>query len=254
MKVVVCVKTATGAAIDAEDAFQRGGRVGPAVLGPSDAHAVEEALKIVEPAGGEVVVVAVAPAEALGAVREALALGAHRAVMLSDPALQTADLLAVSRALAALLKSEPADLYLACWWSGDVDGTMLWGAAGERLQLPVLAQARSLCLADGKVTTERQAESGDLTMTAPLPCLVEVTETINKPRYPTLKGKQAAKSKPIRMLRLADLGLSAAEIGAGTAITRLSQALSRRQPLVIDDANQVAERVLAFLADRNLLE
>jgi electron transfer flavoprotein beta subunit len=256
MKVVVCVKTATGAAVSAEDGFQRGGRVGAAVLGPSDAHAVEEALRIVERVGGEIVVVGIAPAEALGAVREALALGAARAVLLADPALDRSDLLAISRALAALLRRESADLYLACSWPGDIDGAMLWAAVGERLGLPVLTQARSLSVADGHAATQRQIEAGDLSLTAPLPCIVEVTEAINKPRYPTLKGKMAAKTKPVQLVRLADIGVRADEVGAagaGTVVVRLGKPASRRDPVVVDDAVRAPERIVTFLEARRLI-
>ncbi len=251
MKVLVCVKTATGAAVGAEDAFQRGGRVGMAVLAESDAHAVEEALRIVERAGGgEIVAVAVAPAEALGAVREALALGAQRAVMLSDPALAAADLLAVSRALAALIAREAPDLSLACFWPGDIDGTMLWAAVAERLGRPVLTQARSLQLVEGRAIAQRQIEAGDITAAAPLPCLVEVTEAINRPRYATAKGKIAAKGKPLQLLRLSDLGLSC---DAGSRVVRLDRPPPRRRPEVLEDGAKAPERIVAFLAERRLL-
>jgi electron transfer flavoprotein beta subunit len=254
MKIVVCVKTATGAAVNATDAFQRAGRVGPAVLGPADAHAVEAALQLVERQGkGEIVIAAVAPAECLGAVREALALGAHRGVLLSDPLLDRADLLAMSRALAALLRREAADLYLACPWSGDIDGSLLWAATAERLDLPVLGQARTMTVADDTVTIERQIEAGDLTLAAPLPCLVDITETINKPRYPTLKGRQAAKSKRIDILRLADLGIAPDMVVPGTEIVAQRPPPARRRPRVIDDPDTAPDEILAFLDARGLL-
>lgn len=257
MKIVVCVKTASGAALSAEDALQRGGRVGPSLLSPFDKHAVEEALRIAERSVGgeiaEIVVIAVAPAEALGAVREALGLGAHRAVMLSDPALEASDLLAVSRALACLMQRERADLYLSCSWSGDIDGTMLWVATGERLKLPVLTQARSLVLSDAVVSIQRQIESGDLGLSASLPCLVEVTETINKPRYATMKGKQAAKSKPVQILRLADLGLAPGAVGAATQVLSLAKVVARRNPVRVEDAKRAPEEIVAFLEARGLI-
>lgn len=254
MKIVVCVKTATGAAVNATDAFRRAGRVGPAVLGPADAHAVEAALQLVERHGpGEIVIAAVAPAECLGTVREALALGAHRGVLLSDPLLEHADLLAVSRALAALLRREAADLYLACPWSGDIDGTLLWAATAERMGLPVLSQARSMTLADGTMTIERQIEAGDLTVSASLPTLVDITETVNKPRYPTLKGRQAAKSKQVDILRLADLGVTPDLVAPGIKIMALRPPPARRWPVVIDDADRAPAEIMAFLEARDLL-
>ncbi len=254
MKIVVCVKTSAGAAVSSADAFQRGGRVGVTVLPPFDAHAVEEALRIVEKAGtGEVVVAAVAPSEALGAVREALALGAHRGVMLSDPALAASDVLAMSRALAALLARESADLYLTCSWSGDIDGTILWVATAERLRLPVLTQARSLNFADDEAVTTRQSEAGDVTMAAALPCMVEVTETINKPRYPTIKGKLAAKSKPIAIYRLADIGLSIEAAISGSNLVKVGRQPQRRQPVVIDSKDKAPQQIVDFLDARGLI-
>lgn len=257
MKIVVCVKTTTGAALNAEDAFQRGGRVGPSLLGPFDKHAVEEAIRIVECiGGGEIVVIAVAPAEALGAVREALSLGAQRAIMLSDQALEKSDLLAVSRALAVVLEAERADLYLTCSWSGDIDGTLLWVATAERLKLPVLTQARSLALSDDRVMIQRQIEAGDLTLSASLPCMVEVTETINKPRYATMKGKQAAKSRPVRIARLAEYGIQSGTVGSagtGTHVISMGKTSSPRNPVVIGDPNLAPEEIVAFLENRNLI-
>lgn len=257
MKVVVCVKTATGAAVNEQDAFQRAGRVGPSLLAPFDSCAVEEALAVVERAGeGEVVVVAIAAMEVLGAIREALALGAHRAVVLSDSRLQGADMLATSRALAALLKRERADLYLTCSWTGDIDGTMLWTAAATRLGLPALTQARRLAIADNAVRVQCQAESGDLTMTAQLPCMVEVTDTINKPRYPTIKGKKAARLKPVESVSLDDLGLEAGAVGAsgaGTVVVRLDKPPLRRSPTVVGKGEATPERIVSFLESKGLL-
>ena len=163
------------------------------------------------------------------------------------------DVLAVSRALAALLTRERADVYLTCSWSGDIDGTILWVAAAERLRLPVLTQARSLHIANREAVTTRQSEAGDVTMAAALPCMVEVTETINKPRYPTIKGKLAAKSKPITMLRLVDLGLSVADARSSSILVKLSPLAQRRRPIVVDDQDRAPQRIVEFLEARNLI-
>ncbi len=253
MNIVVCVKTPSGRAVSAEDAFQRGGRVSPGLLAPHDAHAVEAALQLVEAAGGEVTVVAVAPAEALGGVREALALGAQRAVILSDPALAGADVMATSLALAALLAAQPFDLAITCSWSGDVDGTLLWAAAARHLDLPVLTQASRLTVEAGEATARRQTETGDLTCAAALPCLVEVTETINKPRYPTMKGKLAAKGKPIKVIDLAALGLDGDDVAPGTEVLGLGVPAGRAPARVLDDAALAPAGIVSFLAERRLI-
>ncbi len=253
MNIVVCVKTASGGAVSAEDAFQRGGRVSAGLLAPHDAHAVEAALRLAEAAGGEVIVVAVAPAEALGAVREALALGASRGVILSDPALAGADVMATGRALAELLAAQAFDLAMTCSWSGDVDGTLLWAAAARHLDLPVLTQAGALTVEAGEATTRRQTETGDVTCAAALPCLVEVTETINKPRYPTMKGKLAAKGKPIKVIDLAALGLAADDVAPGTAILGLGVPAGRPPAARLEDPALAPAGIVRFLAERRLI-
>jgi len=119
--------------------------------------------------------------------------------------------------------------------------------------LPVLTQARSLNIADEEAITVRQSEAGDVTMAAALPCMVEVTETINNPRYPTIKGKLAAKSKPITMLRLADLGLPVTAAASGSNLVKLSQVPQRRRPIVIDNQDRAPQQIVEFLEARNLI-
>ena len=173
--------------------------------------------------------------------------------MLSDPALAGADLRAIGHALAALLAREPADLYLTCSWSGDIDGTLPWVGAAELLKLPVLTQSRRLQFANNEVVTARQTEGGDVTLAAPLPCLVEVTETINEPRYPTIKGKAAARSKPITILRLSDLGLPSVVAAVGSKVVSLSERPQRRRPIVIEDRTRAPQQVVEFLETRKLI-
>ncbi len=122
--------------------------------------------------------------------------------------------------------------------------------------MPVLTQAHSLSVTDGLAVTQRQAEAGDLSLTAPLPCIVEVTEAINKPCYPTLKGKMAAKTKPVQLVRLADIGVGAVQVGAagaGTVVVHLGKPASRRDPVVVDDPVRAPERIVTFLEARRLI-
>lgn len=257
MKIVVCIKTPSGGAVDAQDAFTRAARTLASVLPPFDCHAVEEALRLREKGiAKEIVVVSVGSTEGLGGVKEALALGADRAVMLAAPELEGSDLLATSRALAALLRHEGADLYLSCPWSGDSDGTLLWAMTAERLGLPMIGQLRSLAIEDGKAKGERQAESGDYSLVAPLPCLVEVSENINKARYVTMKGRQAARAKPVKLVSLADIGLTPESIGSagsGSRVLAINNAPATRETVLIDGDAQAPAKVLAFLEAKGLL-
>ena len=232
----------------------RAARTLPGVLGPFDSHAVEKALRLREQdAGSEVVAVAVTSStNVLGGLRDALAMGADAAILVVDPAIDDADLLGRSRVLAALMLREAADICLYCPWSGDIDGTLLWAAAAERMGLPMLSQARSLEVSNAVATTERQTETGDITMSAPLPCLIEVAETINKARRPTMAGRLAAKRKPISLLRLDELGLRADGLRA-TSIRSLARVTPTRMPIVIDNQQEAADQILAFIKGRGLL-
>ena len=126
-------------------------------------------------------------------------------------------------ALGALEKVE-ADLVLFGQASSDGDGAVLWAAVADRLRRPVISQVASLDVADGTITGKRQTEHGYDVISAPLPAVVAVSDAINEPRYPSLKGIMGAKTKPQETLSLSDLGVvadSAGEAGAKTVVLEL---------------------------------
>src|SRR5919204_483585 len=189
MKIAVCVKHVPegNARIDADS--RRLDRSGEGGLNHFDANAVEEALRLKEAQGdGEVVLVSMGPAGALDSLRKALAMGADRAVLVSDDAAGGSDLVATSRLLAAALEKEEADLVLFGQQASDADGAVLWAAVAERLGRPVVSQAMELAVDGGSVRVKRQTEFGYDTLEAPLPAVVAVSDAINEPRYPSLKG------------------------------------------------------------------
>ena len=252
MKIAVCIKMMTGAAVDAADAFQRVGRTLPSVLPPFDTHAVEEALRIRERLGGEVVLVSIGAREGLGGLRQALGMGADRAILLSDPALADADTAGISRVLAALLRQEAPDLTLFSPWSGDIDGALLVAMTAARLGLPALGQLRSLDIADGRATGVRQAEAGNHALSCALPCLVEVNDSINKPRSVSLKGRAQANAKPVKLITLADLFGDAAPVLSQTQITDIAPAPVTRNPRLVSD-KEAATELIALLRDHRIL-
>jgi electron transfer flavoprotein beta subunit len=232
-------------------------RSGPAALNPFDAHALEEALRIKERTGdGEVVAIMMAPARGAESLRKALAIGADRAVHVSDDALAGSDLVATARALAKAVEREEPDLVLLGQQGGDSDGAVLWSALADLLRLPVVSQAASLELADGKATVKRQTEYGYDVIEAPLPAVVAVSDAINEPRYPSLKGIMGAKKKPFETLAAADLGLAtddAGEAGSQTTVLALADPPSRGDSVRIEDDGSAAEKVLEYLTERKLL-
>jgi electron transfer flavoprotein beta subunit len=229
----------------------------PGALNEFDTHALEEALRIGEQeADGEVVALLMGPPKAADSLRKALAVGADRAVHVADDALAGSDLVATSRALAKAIERESPDLILFGQQAADSDGAVLWAAVADRLRLPVISQAASLELADGKAKVKRQTEYGYDVIEAPLPCVVAVSDAINEPRYPSLKGIMGAKKKPQNLVTSADLGLGPEEIGetgSRTDVYAVGEPPPRGESRRIEDNGDAAEAILEYLAEKKLI-
>jgi electron transfer flavoprotein beta subunit len=196
------------------------------------------------------------PARALDSLRKALAMGADRAVLITDDAAAGSDLVATSRALAAALGREGADLVLFGQQGNDSDGAVLGAAVADRLRRPVISQVAELTVADGKLRGKRQTEFGYDVIEAPLPAVVAVSDAINEPRYPSLKGIMGAKKKPQETVSAGDLGLEAdtlGEAGSRTSVVALNDPPARGDALKIEDDGSAAEKIADFLAERKLL-
>ena len=259
MKIAVCVKVVpeAGATRRIDPATNRLDRSGEAALNAFDVNAVEEALRIKEASGdAEVVVVSMGPERALEQLRKALAMGADRAVLVSDEGAAGSDLVATSRALAKALERESPDLVLFGQQSSDSDGSVLWAAVADRLRMPMVSQAAELAIADGAATAKRQTEFGYDRIRAPLPAVVAVSDAINEPRYPSLKGIMGAKSKPQETVSLADLGIEAGdagEAGSKTEVLALGSPPPRGDSRKIEDDGSGAQQILDFLVERKLV-
>ncbi len=256
MKIVVCVKHVPEGHSRIDPGSKRLDRSGEGALNHFDANAVEEALRLKGESDTEVVVVSMGPERAADSLRKALAMGADRAVLVADEAAAGSDLLATSRVLAAALEREGADLVLFGQQASDADGAVLWAAVAERLRRPVVSQAAELTLQDGSLRVKRQTEFGYDVIEAPLPAVVAVSDAINEPRYPSLKGIMGAKKKPQDVLSLADLGVdagAAGESGSGTRVLALGAPPSRGDARKIEGGADAAQAIVDFLAERRLV-
>jgi electron transfer flavoprotein beta subunit len=259
MKIAVCVKQVPDATVHKrlDPATKRLDRSGEAALNPTDLNAVEEALRIKESQGeGEVVLVSLGPEKAVDSLRKALAMGADRAVLVSDAAAAGSDLVGTSRALAGALEREQPDLVVFGQASSDGDGAVLWAAVADRLRRPVISQVATLTVEGDKITGKRQTEHGYDLITAPLPAVVAVSDAINEPRYPSLKGIMGAKTKPQETLSLSDLGVEAdgvGEAGAKTSVLDLGPPPSRGDQVRIEDDGSAAQKILDYVNERRLL-
>ncbi|MGD9694131.1 MAG: electron transfer flavoprotein subunit beta/FixA family protein [Thermoleophilia bacterium] len=259
MKIAVCVKEVpdAGPSRRIDPGTLRMDRSGDRSLNAFDLNAVEEAIRIRDAAGeGEVVLVSLGGSRALESLRKGLAMGADRAVLVSDEAAAGSDLVATSRVLAAALSAEGPDLVLFGQQASDGDGAVLWASVADRLRLPVISQISELEVGGGTAKAKRQTEFGYDTITAPLPAVLAVADSLNEPRFASLKGIMGAKKKPQETKSLADVGVDAGdagESGSRTKVIALSPPPSRGETIKIEDDGSGAQKILDFLVERKLV-
>ena len=230
----------------------------PTVVNANDEYALEAALKLVEAAGeGEVTLLTMAPGGAPDTLRKALAMGAHRAVHVSDPALAGSDTLTTVRVLSAALRRLEYDLVLAGADTSDGGGGVVAAGIAVSVGLPYLSYAAKIEPAGGRVAVHRISPTGYDRIEAALPALVVATQALGEPRYPSLKGIMAARSKEIAGWSLADLDLAGQAVGGEVATTAV---VATRTPppraatrVVRGPAPEAAAAVVEFLAERRLI-
>lgn len=258
MNIVVCIKATPS--ITAAKRFTADMRLErrkeDAEINPFDEYAIEEGLRQQEKHGGQVIVLSMGPATATETIRKALAIGADSGVLVTDPALEGSDAIGTARVLAAALKKLGFDLALFGSAAADSYGGVVPAAVAEFLGQPLLSFASKLEIADGKARIERAAETGYQTAEATLPALASVIQTINIPRYPSMKGIMGAKKKQIDTLSLADLGVDAAQVGVAGAkekATSSSPVDTQRKGEIVTGNDGAADRIVAFLVEQKVL-
>ena len=230
MNVIVCVKQipdpATPGALDpGTNTLKREGKL---ILDESDSYGVEMALQLVDAAGGgEVSLVSMAPNGEVSGMRTALAMGAAKGTLVSDPALLGSDALTTAKVLGAVIqKMGGADLIIAATESSD-------GYTG---------------------TVPEQTEDGYDEVTCPLPAVISVTAGVVEPRYPSFKGIMAAKSKPIDTLTAGDLGVTPVGwAGANQTVVSITQAEARAAGEIIEDDGEAFAKIVAFLENLKVI-
>jgi electron transfer flavoprotein beta subunit len=225
MKIIVCVKQVPDTETRVRIAPEGNGIVETDVnwiVSPYDELAIEEALKIKEAKGGDVVLVTVGPERAQSALRTGLAMGADSALHLKDPLFDAADTLGVARALAAAIRKQaPFDLVLTGQQGVGGDNSQVPALLAELLDLPQVTLVVKLEVQDGKAVATREIEGAQEVWETSLPAVVSAQRGLNEPRYASLKGIMAAKKKPITALDAAALGLDAAALRPRTKLVAL---------------------------------
>ena len=252
MKIVVTVKQVpdpnSNPALEADNTLSREKEV---VLDPGDECGVEEGLQLKEAHGGEVVLVSMGPERAKDAIRKGLSMGADRGVLITDPQLAGADALLTARVLAAAIKAENADLVICSTESYDGSTGMVPPMLAELLGVPQLTFAKKVEVAGSTIKVHRQTADGYQVVEAATPVLITVTAGIAEPRYASLKGIMAARSKEIKQIGLGDLGIEVGE--AAETIQGFADAETRKAGAVIEFDGTALDKIMAVLADAKVV-
>jgi len=252
LKIVVTVKQVpdpnSNLTLEADNSISREKEV---VLDPGDECGVEEALQLKEAHGGEVVLVSMGPERAKDAIRKGLSMGADRGILISDASLAGADALLTARALAAAIKSEAPDLVICATESYDGSTGMVPPMLAELLGMPQLTFAKKVEASGSSLKVHRQTADGYQVVEASTPALITVTAAIAEPRYASLKGIMAARSKEIKQLAAGDLGVEMSE--PAETIVGVADAQARKAGEVIEDDGTAVDKIVQVLAAAKVL-
>lgn len=260
MNIVVCVKQVpdTSEKKDFGPDFRMNRAALDAVINPFDEYAIEEALRLKETHGGEVTILTMGPPSAEDTMRKALAMGADKGVLVSDPALEGSDAWGTSYVLAQALRQVPHDLVITGMESTDARTGLVPGGLAEQLAVALLTYATKVEVNGDQVTINRQIPGGYQEIEAPLPAVVSVVKGVNEPRYPSLKGIMAAKRKEVQKLDLAALEITADNVGLGGAKTQVLAAAARAERssgemIQPENAEEAARQIADWLQARKFI-
>src|SRR5437868_3443723 len=252
LKIVVTVKQVPDPnvpqGLDTDNTIARDREV---VLDPGDEYGIEEGLQLKELHGGEVVLVTMGPDRAREAIRKGLSMGADRGIMITDDDLSGSDALLTAKALAAAIQPESPDLVICATESYDGSTGMVPPMLAELLGFPQLTFAKKVEIDGSTVKVHRQTADGYQVVEAATPALITVTAAIAEPRYASLKGIMAARSKEIKEVAAGDLGVEKGR--PAETIEGVVDAESRKAGEVIQDDGNAVEKIVQVLAAAKVL-
>jgi electron transfer flavoprotein beta subunit len=251
MQIYVCVKhvpdTAANIKTVGENGFDDAGC--KFIANPYDEYAVEQAVRLVEKNGGEVIVVSVGKPTAVATIRAAMAMGAHRGILVTVDS-QFTDSQITARALAAAIEQDgQADIIFTGKGAVDSEGFQTLYRLAGAMNLPVVNEINKMELVDGKATVSREVGGGAReVLEVSLPCVLGTTKGLNEPRYPKFPDIMKAKKKPVKEIALADLNISSD--GAQSALIALEKVPERSGAKMLEgDVRQAVEELVRILKE-----
>jgi electron transfer flavoprotein beta subunit len=252
MKVIVCVKQIPDPATPykLEEGSNWLVRPEEQVLDDTDRYGVEMGLQLAQANEGTVTLVSMGPTGNAQGIRQALAMGADKAVIVEDGDLRGSDALTTARVLARAISNEGFDLVIAGTESTDGYAGVIPQMLSELLDAPALTYATSVDTDGSNVTIHRQTAAGYDVVEASLPAVVSVTAGVVEPRYPTFKGIMDAKKKPVETLSLSDLG---AEPSPGQEVVSITDSPEREAGRKVEDDGEAFAEIVALLEQKKVI-
>ncbi|MEM4723861.1 MAG: electron transfer flavoprotein subunit beta/FixA family protein [Candidatus Hadarchaeum sp.] len=231
----------------------------PSIINPEDKNALEEALKLKEQMGAQVIVLSMGPPQAEDALREALAMGADEAILLTDRAFAGADTWATATTLGlALKKIGDFDLVLAGRQAIDGDTAQVGPQVAEYLKIPQITYVRELVIEDGKVRAKRAIEDGYEEIEAELPALLTITKEANTPRYPHAGAiMNAYRERKVIFWGVKDVDANPEQVGLQGSPTQVRRSFSPppKEPgqIIKSGPAEAAKELVAILRQKNII-
>jgi electron transfer flavoprotein beta subunit len=252
MKVVVCVKQIPDPATPytLEEGTNFLNRPDDQILDDGDRYGVEMGLQIAQANEGTVTLISMGPSGSSQGIRQALAMGADKAVTIQDAGLRGSDSLTTARVLAAAIANEGFDLVITGTESTDGYSGVVPQMTAELLDVPALTFATQVEVANGSIAIHRQTADGYDVVKADLPALVAVTAGVVEPRYPTFKGIMDAKKKPVETTTLAELGV---DNSTTQVVATITDAPERTGGRLLQDEGDAYLEIVALLEDRKVI-
>lgn len=252
MKVVVCVKQIPDPATPYKLEEGSNWLIRPAeqVLDDTDRYGVEMGLQLAQANEGTVTLVSMGPTGNAQGIRQALAMGADKAVIIEDDSLRGSDALTTARVLAKAIAKEGFDLVIAGTESTDGYSGVVPQMLAELLDAPALTYSNQVETDGSSVTIHRQTAAGYDVVEASLPAVVSVTAGVVEPRYPTFKGIMDAKKKPMETVSLADFDVDSSD---GQTVVSITDAPERAAGRRIEDDGEAFAEIVALLEERKVI-
>ncbi|QGU95320.1 electron transfer flavoprotein subunit beta [Clostridium bovifaecis] len=222
----------------------------PSIINPEDKHALEEALRIKDENGAHITVITMGPPQAEAALREAMAMGADEAILVTDRAFAGADTLATSHALAGALKKLEYDIIFAGRQAIDGDTAQVGPEIAEHLGLAQVTYVQKVEVKDGALTVTKALEDGYEVLDVKMPCLLTAIKELNEPRYMNARNIFQIFNKEVKVWSADDIDVNKELLGLKGSPTKVKRSWPKENKGKGEVVNMSAKEAAAFAASK----